>query len=782
MRGLTILISILIPFSLLAQIAPMGIGKWTEHLPYSRANSLSAAGDIIYCASSGGMMAYNDRSGEIKRHTTITGLSDVNVTLLKYNPATQSLLIAYKNGNLDILKGDKITNVSAIKNANLTGDKSVNNIRIYGKLAYISTGFGIVVLDMEGSEVKDTYYIGPDSEALAVYDLCIDEGANAIYAATENGIMKASLGDNLSDFNYWSSHEYLPDPGGTYNHIDIYMNKIIANYLTGTYDSDLVYLISDTTFSILEEASYAGTSDFQVESDRLIITKLYNVIGFDENFDEFVRLYTYGNDIGVNSSMSVFHKDLFWIADRETGLVKFVEVGKCVFIAPEGPNTININDVNISKGQLWSTSGILDPDYRFSNNAPEFNHFFQQNWTGLNAANDSRLDSLYGYINIIVNPMKTGQVFSGSWDNGLLELKDGKVYRIYDDGSRAQYGHSLTALEGSGLIRVGGMTYDDGGNLWITTSETPFALNVLKSDGEWQRFNLGAYIDATTIVTDVIVNRNTGHKWIVILASHGGNRIVVYSDGGTIENTADDRIVALSTETGKGDIPGSVVHCIRQDRDGAIWIGTNEGPAVFYSPDQVFESQLNAQQIFVQQEGQTQILLETENIKSICIDGANRKWFGSANSGAYLMSGDGTKQISHFTFENSPLFSNEVNDIEIDGGSGEVFFCTSAGLISYRGSATEGEDNFSNVEVFPNPVVPGYSGLIAVRGLAENANVKFTDAAGLLIYETRANGGQAVWDGRSLSGSRAANGVYLIFCTNSDGTSQEIAKLLFLGN
>ena len=254
-----------------------------------------------------------------------------------------------------------------------------------------------------------------------------------------------------------------------------------------------------------------------------------------------------------------------------------------------------------------------------------------------------------------------------------------------------------------------------------------------------KRFNFGSLVDKQTIVGEVIVAQN-GYKWIVLNRAGTNNRIIVFDDNGTIEQTSDDSFTVLSTNEGQGSIPGSIVHCIDQDLSGSMWIGTNEGPAVFYSPDFVFESQQNAQRIFIQQDGQTQILLETEDIKSIKTDGADRKWFGTSNSGAYLMSEDATQEVSHFTEDNSPLFSDEVNDIAIDHSNGEVYFCTSAGLISYKGTATVGGSEFNNVQVFPNPVQQDYTGPIAIKGLAQNANVKITDVNGILVYETTANG------------------------------------------
>jgi hypothetical protein len=217
------------------------------------------------------------------------------------------------------------------------------------------------------------------------------------------------------------------------------------------------------------------------------------------------------------------------------------------------------------------------------------------------------------------------------------------------------------------------------------------------------------------------------------------------------------------------------------DLDGEVWVGTDAGPAIFYSPDAAIDgSSINAQQILIEQDGNLQILLETENITSIAVDGGNRKWLGTSSSGVFLMSEDGTKEILHFTAENSPLLSNEILSIEVNQETGEVFFGTEQGLISYRGEATEGDQFFSNVLVYPNPVKEDYFGPVAIKGLAINTDVKITDIAGRVVYFTKSIGGQAIWDGNNFEGVRAKTGVYLVFATDDQGEFGKVAKILFI--
>jgi hypothetical protein len=146
----------------------------------------------------------------------------------------------------------------------------------------------------------------------------------------------------------------------------------------------------------------------------------------------------------------------------------------------------------------------------------------------------------------------------------------------------------------------------------------------------------------------------------------------------------------------------------------------------------------------------------------------------------WLFSADGTQQIHHFTTENSPLLSNIITSIAIHPLTGEVFFGTDRGVISYRGTATEGAETHSDVKVFPNPVRPEYDGFVSVSGLVTNNWIKITDISGNLVYQTRADGGQISWNGRDLKGQRVATGVYLVFSTSDFGEETVAAKVVFI--
>jgi len=214
--------------------------------------------------------------------------------------------------------------------------------------------------------------------------------------------------------------------------------------------------------------------------------------------------------------------------------------------------------------------------------------------------------------------------------------------------------------------------------------------------------------------------------------------------------------------------------------DGEVWVGTDEGVGIFYSPSTILtDNNYDAVRPLVNFDGYVQYLLETEVVTAIAVDGDNRKWIGTDRSGVFLLSPDGTEQIYHFTEENSPLFSNQIIDIAISA-NGEVFIGTASGIIAYKGTASSPSDDYSDVYAYPNPVPAGFDGLIAVKGLIEDSDIKITDINGTLIYSTRSEGGQAVWNGRNFDGRKARPGIYLVFAATPDGSEKVVSKILII--
>jgi ligand-binding sensor domain-containing protein len=304
---------------------------------------------------------------------------------------------------------------------------------------------------------------------------------------------------------------------------------------------------------------------------------------------------------------------------------------------------------------------------------------------------------------------------------------------------------------------------------------------VKKTDGTWGAYSYPELVNKATL-KETFVSSN-GFLWF--LAPRVGAGVAVIDQRGTPFISSDDKFEffgSLKDEDGNTVTPSSF-RSIAEDKDGAIWIGTSSGPFIVSAPDRIFDSDFRFKRIKITREDNenyADYLLGSDQINAIVVDAGNRKWIGSATSGLYLLSPDGKETLMRFNTDNSPLTSNAIVDLAMNHETGELFVATSAGVFSYMTDASEAQETYNNVTVYPNPVTPDYDGDVVVRGLMENSIVRIADAEGQAVYEGYSNGGTFVWDGRNFNQQRVATGVYFIFATVDDGSQKMVAKVAFV--
>jgi hypothetical protein len=223
------------------------------------------------------------------------------------------------------------------------------------------------------------------------------------------------------------------------------------------------------------------------------------------------------------------------------------------------------------------------------------------------------------------------------------------------------------------------------------------------------------------------------------------------------------------------------VRAIAVDNRNQLWIGTIKGLRILSNSSSFLtEDQMKTNPIIILEDGLAQELLYEQFITDIVVDGANNKWVGTADSGVFLLSPNGQETKYHFTTNNSPLPSNTINDIDINNSTGEVFIATNKGLISFKGTATEANEDLNNVYVYPNPVRPEFEGTVKIAGLLDKATIKITDIEGNLVYETTSEGGTIEWDTTAFGKYKVASGVYMIFISARDGIETKVKKVMII--
>lgn len=771
-RNFTLLLAFVTLFAAPGVSQEIGIGSWRDHLPYRQVVSITEAGSRIYAATPYAIFYLDFGDNSLNRVTKINGLSDVGISEIKYNKKYNTLVIAYANANIDLIKGDRVINLSDIKRKQILGDKSINSIVFIDDKAYLSCGFGVVVLDINKEEFPEPiYYIGPEGSAIEVYDVTFNPVDSLIYAATETGIYSANYYKaNLANFAEWWREIAPALPAGPFNHIVALNNRIYTNKSGPNYSDDHMFVKANGQWQVFEPSNTSDRFSMEAYMDKLLICNNLSVDIFKADGTYQDRIYTYNPGSVSPRDALMIENDVVWIGDEIEGLAKVTKIWNTEHFLLNGPDFPDAYSLASGSTDVWAVPGgrtsSFEPLYRQA----RFAGFTNNNWITIDAKQDTFLSDYRDAISVAVNPANSKDVFLGTMGYGLLEYNDGKFVIRYTPENSTLQKHVLAPSR----VDVTGLAFDNSNNLWVVNSSAPSILSMRSPQGEWKSYSLGS--TASGVEVDKIAIDQTGQKWLL-----GRNlSMYVFNDNNTPDNPADDNTKKLTSAAGNGAIPGSFVKSIAVDREGLVWLGTDKGVVVFYSPQNVFSGQnFDAQQVLIEQDGYGQYLLETETVTAIAIDGSNRKWFGTDRAGLFLMSADGTKQIAHFTEENSPLLSNTITSLTINS-SGELFIATSKGIISYRSESVEPEPTLDRVVVFPNPVRSNFTGNIAIKGLVENSNVKITDVAGNLVYSVEAEGGQVLWNGYNFDGKKVTTGVYLVFISNSDGSATEVTKIMVL--
>jgi hypothetical protein len=745
----------IIPFLLVAQSNGQ-LGAWNVHLPYVKNTSIAAIGHTVYCGSASGLFSYNESNGELERISKTQGLSDVEVKLLKVNPNNGMLFIAYTNGNIDLMLNGEVVNMPQILQRSIIGKKSVNEVTFYNGRAYVACSFGIVVIDVNKAQILDSYQnIGANGATLEIFDVAIFN--NFIYATTSNGVYRASLtSGNLSDFKFWT----LFKASTKSNKMESFNNKLFVEVDSVLNEFD------GNNWKALEGIGFRNVLDIQVANNKMVVCSQQNVLSVDKN-----------NTIDLTGSQLknaavILPNNRYAVVDDFYGLQVFPggKFNGIDFVTPNGPFSSLATDFKFINNTLYAAGGY----------APLFNEGFKRNgiylYDGTNWRNtrenglipDTILDIL-----TLAYDAQNGKLYGASYGKGLLKMDlTGRLETVYNKTNSA-----LQEVF-AGSCRVASVAMDFENNLWLTNHSSGLPICVLTNDGTLKCFSVGTAFGGNNAVTAIAID-DLNNKWIAHSRDGG---LMVYNHGLDVLNGNDDSYKVLTKDKGNGEMPSNQVNCITKDKKGEMWVGTNNGLCIFSNPDLIFESNnrsFDARQIVIRTGLVNSNFLGGENITAIKVDGANRKWIGTGN-GVWLVAPDGYTVLQNFTTKNSPLLDNNILAIGINDNNGEVFFGTSKGIVSYMSDATEADKSFKGVEIYPNPVRPNFDGEVSIKGLAENVNVKITDAAGNLVAEATSNGGFATWNGRNFAGNRVATGVYIVFAANKDGSKSIVGKLLFI--
>lgn len=747
-------------------ISQIPVGAWRDHFSFRPGKKVTASQEKVFTSSSNGVFWYDIAEGTIGKLTTVTGLNDIDVSAIGYSPFTNLLAVGYANGNIDLVYNDKVVNLPFILQKPMQGSKQINDFYFIDEnRIFISTGFGIVVVNVNKNEIADTYYIGDGGSVEMVWQTKVYK--NRIYAATDNGLYSADVNNPLLIlYSNWSVESGIPSAGSQYNSMTIFGGNLIANQSTGEGLYDIVRVFDGVQWTTLD-LSYQTITGLYSNNNRLGICSLQGVALYSNlsSYPELMMSYP-GHDGFKPNDIYIFNSGDIVVADGDNGLM-LRQNQIWTNALPNAPYGNRTYFVRATSDEILVTAG--------GRTDPWGNIYFP---FGFYSFTSNSWSTRYNYnywdaVRIIESPFAPNEYYIASWGDGIVVYRDGVEVENYNPENS-----SLQTILPGRYCRIGGLAFDNKRNLWATNAGVVNTISVRSPEGDWKGFPYQTIIGSERI-SDILISP-TGNLWVT---APSGGKLFVINPGDNPMNQESHTVRAFNPYDASGASLPNDIYSLAFDRDGYLWVGTTEGVLVSYNPSRVFEtSEFYMQKVKIPDvvEGLAVYLLENETVTSIAVDGANRKWFGTQRSGIFLQSADGSTQIKHFTKSNSPIPSNNILSIGIHPKTGEVFIATDKGLISYRSDATESTGKFGKVYAFPNPVRPDYNGLITITGLVDKTVVKITDVSGNLVYETESLGGQATWDGKNRYGDRVATGVYLYFCADKQGEESAVGKILFV--
>ncbi len=748
------LLALLILSSVRSIAQNAAIGYWDSHLPYNNSVGVVQAGEKVFSLCNQAFFACQAANNSLTTFSKVDGMADIGMKCAAFDGLTQTLVLVYNSGSIDLYKNNTFYNIPDFKLKIVSEFKDVFQVYADDGFAYLSTTLGIVIIDLKKQSITKTISFEINNQNYYVKGFAASD--SFFYAVTSKGLFRAERTDPFIDnIQRWKNIDSTDTITG------------IARAGTAIFvstKSKVMAVAGDTTVPVFNSAEKilainSGNNGLLISVNRkpgALIKKM--TLSFDV-IDSFKC-----QDSIVQAAQAADNS--IWAASPRSGLLKITGVGNIGTVIPNGPASPYSFGMYARNKEIYVAHGGYNNSYFANMNPNGYSFYNGSTWVSDNQALNPKLNGVVD-ISVVTKDESNGTLYLGSYLNGLIiKYNNGQYENLANktvfDGSVAY---------GADYNDILDMVFDNQQNLWVVRMFSPYQLCVKTKEGYWYKYKMPEIaLGARSFTTD-----DSGRIWVISALSKG---IVYYDTKNTLNDSTDDEYRYYSKGPGYGNLPSNYTICLARDKRNEVWVGTDNGIAIFKSCDRGMTSPEACEAVLpVVSYGNTPgALFAGDFVSTIAVDAINRKWVGTRN-GAWLLSPDASQLIAHFTKDNSPLPSDYVQKIIIDPETGDVYIGTDQGLVSFHGTATESNVSNTDITIFPNPVPDNYSGLIAIKGLTDGADVRITAVDGQLVYRTKALGGQAIWDGKDYTGHKPQSGIYLVFVTSSDGKNTACSKI-----
>jgi len=749
-----------------------GVGTWNAYSSFRTINDISIDADgHIWCATNGGIFS-TDADSILKKYTRINGMYRNNPTAMIYDPGQDGIWFGYDDGMLEFfnLKDDSFTMYDDIYRANRYNPRGINRFVISGNKLYIATDFGVVVYSTSNRYVLETYFnLGSFSTGTAVNDIAIS--GSKVYCATASGVAigDGSKGDLIVPSN-WSTYGQNEGINGAVLSIGLQGNKVYASTSDKNLEWDGQQWISSTTFTDGPVVNYSSAGDTLLG---------VSITG--------VTLITSGSNKQINgingtplAAATVYNGDLL-VGTSTLGLAVIHDInsGKVdKYIAPTGPYLNLFSGVNIANGVLISGSSPVPGKAVSSYTATGYYIYKDGQWHNYNLETNSVLKQ-FNFNSAFISTYNDDAYYFGSWGKGIVEQKiNSDSITVYNSTS------GLEGISGSpSFVVISGLDHDQDGNIWAVSLDAPNTPLYYKAKGSntWSGIGKDPTIPSTDAYYGLMVD-NSGQKWISLQAPQGIGDGILVLDTGDPTTTRDDKSFHLTTDIDQGDLPDPKENDMAQDLKGEVWVGTDRGVVHYIFPDRIINGTSNDRRSeFLRKAGTDSVLLRDLHATCIAVDAANRKWIGSEGDGLWLVSPEGDSVLKHYTTQNSPLISDNILSLAIDGKTGTLYIATDEGLVSYVGVVKNPVAKMKHLFVYPNPYSYNKeNGPVVIDGLSGQTTINIVTVDGRVVNRLNVTGGRVEWNGKDFNGNRLPSGVYLVIAKDTQNGERGVGKVAII--
>jgi len=744
MKKILLIISFFITLISYAQTS-----KWSDLFSYNNVLTIRSDNDRLIAATENGIFYYYPSTGEIKKLSKANGLHNVKIAAFDYNPVTQTGIVGYQNGSLDVITPNGIFLIVDIPLATgYNGSKKINHISINEDRAVISAGYGVSIFNISKREFGDTAFFSIGGVYEAVNSAVIKE--NFVYVATNLGLKRHELNSTFAIYSEWNVSPNFIQSG--------IFKKVDATDIVAFATGNKVQYGNGSTFSTLAP-TFANIQDLRVTESQIIVTDQNQVYVYSTGGSQ-QKNFNAGEEINT----ALLYNNTLFTGTKVSGIYNEQKNS----LKPDGPYNNSSYKLSLLNDKIWvSTGRRADYDVASSPSYLGYYHFDGTKWIYPKYFLQNP-NIVFNILDVVPNPSNPSEVF---FTNYAHSQSKGIYKMINDEFSKSYLTELNVTIDDTYVLRPVGCVFDEKNSLLCTVTNTTTGIGFYYYNRQSDKFsltNIPVYQSAQKPAT------KDGIMYVPIPFGSGG--MLVYNYNNTPDIASDDNFKLLNKNN---NLPTDLCISAAIDKNDDLWIGSMEGVRILSNPKSaILEDSPQTENIIIEENGLAEELFRDALLLQITVDSGNQKWVSVDGGGVFYLSSNGDKTIYHFTKANSPLPNDSVTDIQIDEKTGKVYFATLDGIMAYQGDVTEVTSNFGNVLVYPNPVVYAqYKGNVRIRGLASKTNIRITDAAGNLVHSAVANGGYFEWNLNNQRGVRVASGIYYVLMTNEDGTDKATAKI-----